>query len=667
MPVQYPVLWLYAIQSVGAAGLESKQAGYGRLGWFTLTGALSGLSAAAILLPTGLGMLLTAKGTANAINFRPVPEFGLEFFTQFGLGATNFTQRLMHAPTVFVSSAVALLVLTFFVNPMIGRRKKFATVTLLGMLFLGMWLRVFNTFWHLMQAPAGFPFRNVFFFSFVMVMVGYEAWIAEPRQISQGWQWVLPIGQVMIMVLGAGMMPLMRQLVSGHSPKLVAYYAKIQQVHWGSLWIGCLYVIVTALVLFMTQRALRQWTLAMLVTSELGGNFVLSMSTGKFGDQVKYAQAYAEENRHMAGVNDPDGQLYRVQNTNSLINQAYQTTYNNYNDSLLFNFHGIAGYSSTLNDRTRQTLHQLGLFSDNVRRVSDVGLTPVTEALLGVKSTVSLTPTRSQTTATTGYSGMGFAVPAGLTRVPLTMNASQNQEAILQAIRPSATHDVVPAKQLGDQVKVVHRVGGKVTKYHYHHVMTLMAKATGPVYLWAPNGETKYSTMTVNGHRVKPTSNANGHTALIKLGTFKRGQTMIVRVATKYATAIYHLEAVSFNQVQVNRALQMLKQNQLTATTKTSRWQTVINGQVTGTTRKDHLYLALADDTGWHVMINGQHVRTQRTLGGFMSVPITPGHNRVRLTYQVPGGRSGWLLSGIGVLDFSGLALWSRSKRKHKH
>ncbi len=398
---------------------------------FVVTATLSGASTAILLIPTGIGMLRTAKGTAKALNFRLVPEFGPEFFTQFGLGATNDTQRLMHAPTVFVTSTVALLVLVYFVHPRFSRQQKLSALGLLGALFMGMWLRILNTMWHLMQAPAGFPFRNVFFFSFVMVMLAFAAWQAEPRKIALRWQQGLPFVQAILAVGGAMLIPIMSRLVSGRSPKLASYYGLIQRVHWESLGLATVYVFVTALVIFGTRRRLRQALVGVVVVSEVAGNFILAMSTSKFGSQAAYASAYQVENHQMSQINDPDGQLYRVQNENTLINQAYQSAYKNYNDSLLFNFHGVSGYNSALNERTRQTLQRLGMFSDNVRRISSVGLTPVTNMLLGVKQTGQLATSSGSIHPAPGYVGMGFATTTALNDVQLSADALVNQEAIL--------------------------------------------------------------------------------------------------------------------------------------------------------------------------------------------------------------------------------------------
>lgn len=655
------MLGLFSLCYFSCRWLVSSTATWRQWGAFAGTVGLSGMSAAIILVPTGLGMLQTAKGTAKLLNFRVVPTFGLEFFSQFGIGASDYRQRLMHAPTVFVSSAVALLVLVYVVHPNIERRQKYAVIGLLGVLFLSMWIRVLNTVWHFMQAPAGFPFRNVFFFSFVCVMVAFAAWQAGPQQIPRHWQWGLPLIQAGLLAAGSASIGLMLRLVRGHSHELTQYYQAIQTIHWGSVIGAWGFILATGVVIFGTRRQLQQGLLALLVVAEVSGNFILAMRHTKWGNQVAYQQAYRVENQQMGQINDPDGQLYRVQNENTLINQAYQSTYNNYNDSLLFNFHGVTGYSSTLNETTRVTLAQLGLYSDNVRRISAVGLTPVTTMLLGVKKTVRLTRTGSLTKPTEGYIGMGFAVPAALQQAQLSSDALQNQEQILQALLPRQTPYLTTAKLLNSQVTHV----PTAKTYKYHHRVKLRVMTNGWTYLWAPSGKTKYTTMRVGTRYVTPTMAMNGQTGLIKLGKFQAGQTVTLHFAAAYPIAAYHIRVATLQQRAFLQAKRVLSRQRLSLRTTGHHWQTQLVGQVNGTTQRRQLYLSLPFDTGWRVTVNGQSVAGKRVLNGLMAIPLQTGKNRVVLTYHVPGGQLGAMLSIIGIGTFI-LGNWWRQRRPRR-
>ncbi len=216
-------------------------------------------------------------------------------------------------------------------------------------------------------------------------------------------------------------------------------------------------------------------------------------------------------------------------------------------------------------------------------------------------------------------------------------------------------------------MRVVHTVKGVPTKYIYHHVLHLTARANGPMYLWAQNGKTKYSTMRVNGKFVTPNTNANGESALIKLGTFKTGDTVKVRFGARYPIAMYGVRVMSLRQAQFDQAMASVKRQALTVRTVASRFQTQLSGQVQGTAKKNWLYLSLANDSGWQAWVNGKRVSTKRVLYGLTAIPIVAGNNQVKLVYRVPGGRTGVSLSLVGLLGFVGVAESWRRQDGHRN
>lgn len=73
------------------------------------------------------------------------------------------------------------------------------------------------------------------------------------------------------------------------------------------------------------------------------------------------------------------------------------------------------------------------------------------------------------------------------------------------------------------------------------------------------------------------------------------------------------------------------------------------------------MLIPLAYHKGYEVRINGKKAQVNEALGGFMSVTLVSGENRVELIYHTPGLRLGL---GIGVLGLgaAGLLLWKRKR-----
>lgn len=110
-------------------------------------------------------------------NFLPKPKFGPDVLSQFGLGNVNFDTRLDHLPTVFSGILMVLLFLAYFQLSTISKKEKLGAAALVGFIFLSFWLELVNTIWHMFQSPAGFPYRNTFIFSFLIIKFAYEAFL----------------------------------------------------------------------------------------------------------------------------------------------------------------------------------------------------------------------------------------------------------------------------------------------------------------------------------------------------------------------------------------------------------------------------------------------------------------------------------------------------------
>lgn len=642
--VYYFITQLITMKQPGTSFWQTVKAQHRLIISVVTTAVLSGLSTLFVLIPTGLGMLQTAKSSVQLSYYLPFPQFGLGIFSQLGLGANNYTTRLSHAPTIFSSTLVILLVLVYFVHPKISRQHKWHNGGLLVALLLTMEINTLNTIWHMFQRPAGFPYREAFFVSFVLVMIACEAWLAQPEKINRRWQWLLPT------ILGAAL--------------TLGWLSR----HWSSAplatstWLLSLgFVLVTASILFITNRRLRVMLLAGTVATELTANGVLNMQYSPLGNQATFVKAYKVEYRQMHSVNDPDGQLYRVENDNTLINQAYNynTKYRNYNDPMLFNFHDITYYSSTFDNQTRVMLRSLGLFSKNVRRVSSEGLNPVSALLLDIKYDVTLSQNGQSTTETLSQNGLGFTATDAFANLNLhPSSAITNQENILQSLIPSNSPYFAKPTVLSDQVKV----DPKATTYHDLHTVKLRVNTSGDLYYDDTAGQTKYSTMRVNGKLIPSKFNADGDVTLRDLGSFKKGTVVTLTVKRTSKTLGSKVHLGSLDATKFIRLTHSLKKESFTPTYHVTGTQTVVSGTVNNKSNQHWLYVAIPADSGWQASVNGQSVTTKTVLGGMLAVPITAGQNQVKLVYHVPGFRAGLAISAASLLIFGAVVYFRRQK-----
>ncbi|AYJ41652.1 YfhO family protein [Lactiplantibacillus pentosus] len=611
---------------------------------FILTTLLCGLSTMFLLIPTGLGMLTTAKTAVKPSSYLPVLQISWKTLSQFGIGAANFTTRLAHAPTVFTSTLVLLLAGCFFVHPQLSRAHKWHGFGLLLALFLSMAIRTLDTIWHMFQTPAGFPYRNAFFFSFALIMMAFEAWQAGPRQVAPVWKWGLPIGLMVALIFGWWGQR------GTHHPLATS-----------TLLLSLAAVILTASCLFLTAKRWQVLGLTGITALELGLNSKLMMAHSPFGNQTKYVAAYRIEDRQMRSVSDPDGQLYRVESRNTLINQAYNASshYRNYNDPLLFNFHDISYYSSTFANQTRLMLKSLGLFSKNARRVSSEGLNPVTDLLLAIKYDVQLNAVGQATINSRSQNGLGFAVPNAFTQVKLRQNSALvNQERILQSLQPSATAYFGQAVRLDDHVTY----DATAPTFPYRHTIKLRVTRTGYLYYNDTLGQSKFTTMRVNGHLVPTKFNANGDIVLRSLGYFDKDSLVTLTVKRTRTSLGSHVHLASLDRAKFNSIKHRLRASRFVPTYHVAGLHTIVSGTVTATHQQRWCYIAIPADQGWAATVNGAKVRTRTVIGGMLAVPIHAGHNHIRLIYHVPGLKLGALISVLSGLSFLTWTIWDKRR-----
>ncbi|MGO3117110.1 MAG: YfhO family protein [Levilactobacillus brevis] len=612
---------------------------------FIVTSLLSVGTTLAILLPTVLSMLKTPKASAGMTNFFLVPTFGLEFFSQLGMGTTTYLQRLNHALAIFVSTLVALLVLVYFVLPQIKRGAKVRSACFLLVIFLSMWLRGVNTVWHMMSAPAGYPFRNSFFFSFVLILLAADAWHAGVQQLAHRWRWGLPLLLSGLMILGTVMIGPMTDWTQS------AYYTSLQPINWGNLALSICALALTAGLLWYRSR----WTglLGAVVILELLGNFNVALTGADFGNQRRYAAAYDRAAKRLRPQTTATT-VYRVRNSVPTVAAGFSGHYNPYNDSMWLGYNGTGAYSSTISATTIQMSQRLGMFTRNVRRLSNQGFTPVTELIWGVKE--KLTPTKTQRVGS--YIGMGMAVSPQLMNVQLRPDALANQEAILQALRPRTSPYFKTVTSGHDVLYTKWQINGKDTNFPYNHRWRITPTDTGRLYFYDPSGTSKYSTMKVNGHLVKPKWFADGRTLVVNLGQYHRGQQLLLTFASRQA-AVSGLHVATLPASGMTAVRKQVAQHALILHQYRGHLHTSYVGDLTGTTQKRWALLSLPVEEGWHITVNGQRVTPRPALQGLMAVPIHSGDNHVVIRYHVAGGRIGVLLGLLSLGGYVGLE-WRR-------
>lgn len=601
---------------------------------------LSVMTTMTVLLPVALGMIQTAKvapASPTQTAGTRTPQFGLEILSQFGMGGTAYSNRLYHAPAIFSSIAIIILFISYFAHPSLSHQEKVGTGFAFGSLFLSMIIGPINLIWHMLNVPSGSPFRYSFLISFVMIAAAYQVWLAHPTRLSDRAKWFIPIGISFALLIGFETIKI--GTVTYHNT-----YLSVQPASVKLLLLNLTLVLLFSILIFANHHRLFTTTIGGFIALEMGGNLAYVVQSEPLGNQRTYASGFNAETQQLSSVSEPQTHLFRIDNRSNLLAPAFSEIYLGYNDPTAFQYAGIQEYSSTLHEPVRESLKELGFFSKNQRRISNVGATAISDLLLGVKYNLAATQTPKLNSA---YVGMGFPVTKQFVDLKLKPGRIfANLASTLKTIEPSSdtylTHQKIRRKT----------VSRSSLPGLYHATFTIDPTHQGPLYLTTTSPVFRMSSLTVNGHQVDLVTNGLHKKYLVKLGTASVGHAVHIVITGASQKTLRGIQVQSLNVQSLTHLTNQLRSEAFIPTYNGNH----IQGTIKQSNRQSKwAYIAIPDDSGWSAAVNGRQVVIHNALGAFMAIPLTATINHISMTYHVPGLFIGLCLSLLGL---SGYGLW---------
>jgi len=616
---------------------------------YLITSILAGLSSAVVLVPTLVGMMKTAKTSFDLMNYLPSARFGLEALTELGIGGNTFQQRLEHGPSIFMTSVILILLLSYFFSARVKNRDKLNSTVLLGILLISMFVTTFNTVWHMFQNPAGFPFRNSFIFSFTCILIAYKAFSIGVLRDSE---------TIIKSTCVAGILICIGYSTEWLLPKIIEQlgFATPNNEYDGRyFWLSIVCIIISGILLLTFNRNKKFLVVVLLMMSfEVIANFNSVMSTAGLGNQLVYRKEYDAEADILENVKARSHLGHRIIVSKSGLNKAFPEKYNNYNDPILFNMNGVSLYSSTLNQKTLQMMQKLGYFSLNVRRISYFGGTNLTNALLGVYYRIRQWDNHYYVEENYNAPTLGFMVNRDVYGFKMySKRALDNQDRLWQSLNGNSTEYLKNAvitsmQQVNQQDK---------TLYTYQ----LTTRASGPLYFYVSPMNYDTAKIYVNGKRVKTSSMNVYSAATLRLGHFKNNQKIQVKILTDKSLDLNPEYFQSLDQKRFLQSLQKFRQNSLKITSDLNH--ETVRGTI-DVNKAAPMLFSIPYDDGWKATVDGKNVKIHQVAENLMAINLKKGHHRVSLDYQVPGLKLGWIVSIVAMILFVGFNLVIKSKRK---
>lgn len=333
---------------------------------FCISGITSLAIAAPMLLPVYFS-LKQGKMDFSDPSYAITEKFNLfQFFAKL-LPESYDSVNVKGLPFVYCGVLALLLLPMYFLNKRISKRSKLGNGVMLIVVFLCMYVSIFDLALHGFQWPNWLNYRYSFVFSFFMLALSYRAFKnTEGFELKQLYVTAAIIGVVVLFIQNQN----------------YSFIVTTEAI-WLTIILLTSYCALMALVKKQNYKPVAL-VLLLIVGAEMLVNTVDSFE--KIDDEVTYSTrnsyvGYIEENQPVVdAVKNSDDSFYRME-------KLFHRTVN---DPIMLDFYGISHSSSTLNSRPIDLIGKLG-YTSRGHFTKYNGGTLVSDSLLGIKYILSNT------------------------------------------------------------------------------------------------------------------------------------------------------------------------------------------------------------------------------------------------------------------------------------
>ncbi|MBQ7833793.1 MAG: YfhO family protein [Lachnospiraceae bacterium] len=326
-------------------------------GKFILATLLYVAMCAVILLPAAYALMNTPAGDSS---FPEKAELYFPLYELFERMCMNVSSNLKGSdlPNIYASVLVLFLLPMYFGNSTIRLRNKVIYGLTLIFMLVSFDLNVFDYVWHGLHFPNSFPARQSFFYIFLVLMLGYEAY-ARRKRISKKQIWISL--SALLAIIAVAWVFLGKDNTGGG---MSIYLCTI------------IFVVLYGLLFGLEKKFGKRLFLVLFVAVcclEAGTNtYVIGLNS--VVNRAAYMNDDAETKELLVEYMPGEDDFYRMEE------QDRKTV----NDAGWDGYYGASYFSSTMPGGTKEWYDAFGFRNSSVS-YSHEGATPLTTSLLGIK------------------------------------------------------------------------------------------------------------------------------------------------------------------------------------------------------------------------------------------------------------------------------------------
>ncbi len=312
---------------------------------------------AVILLPVAYALMNTPAGEGG---YSEQTNVYFHFYELFERMCMNCASNLKGSklPNIYASVPVLFLLPVYFCNKKISLKKKLVFGTLMAFLLAGFNVNLLDYIWHGLHFPNSFPARQSFFYIFIVLTMGYEAF--KQRKDSARWVYYL---SVVLLAVVIELLWYFTGLTDGSAATKLYLYTLIFVILYGALFI-CEKMMPPKvfLILFMMICCGE----AVINTCHVGLDSLITRSV--------YMDDDVETETLLPEIMPGEDEFYRIEE------QDRRTV----NDAAWDGYYGASYFSSTMPGGMKEWYDAFGMRTSSVSYSYD-GATPLITSLLGIR------------------------------------------------------------------------------------------------------------------------------------------------------------------------------------------------------------------------------------------------------------------------------------------
>lgn len=590
-----------------------------RFAWYSL---LAGGTGAVLLIPEAMALSYAESADAS---FPEAVEwyFGLvEELSRLCVTAAPYTGS-NHWPNLYCGAFTVLLVLMYVFNKRIKWTRKMPRILLLVLFVISFANNYLDYFWHGLRFPNSLPGRQSFLFIFLMLVLGYEAFLK--RKGNRIWHVLVALALCLVVLVLGGIKTeadITDPLAFVLTGVFIASYAICFILHR----IG--------------TKEIRSMAKGFVVGLAMG-EIILNMAITGFYSLSRTAYLAKMDDYQVLLEQIEEDEFYRVED--------YERKTKN--DDSLYGYPSGTIFSSLMNidvSRFYQSVYMEG--GRNYYCYN--GATPLVSSMLSVKYMLSDNNAGSNALRELVANSGEYYLYENKYSLPLGFMMS---ETAIENWQYESGQKIAHINQLGFALGARENILSNTDVYmEVEEGSTQITVAEEGIYY------AYYSTCSADNLNISINDgpitryNKTSHRYLFELGECQPGDQITITNSKS--------EEISFTVYKLNL-------DAVDSAYDTLSQQTMVMEEYTDTNIKGHIDVAdagrlvfsIPKEDGWKLYIDGKEAEVLPFKEAFISVYLEEGYHDIELRYMTPGLKNGVMLSGISVVLF-GITMFIRRK-----